>query len=52
MDNRAYLPRARWYRSVLDWLQWHGPLWLARRIPNWGIYWVYTDVDARMSIGA
>ena len=33
-----YTRRSRWWRFWLDWLQWYGPAWLARRIPNWGLY--------------
>jgi len=46
----AIMPRARRWRVVLDWLQWHSPAWLARRIPPWGIEWIETKIDAHCII--
>jgi hypothetical protein len=40
---KARMPKARWWRFLLDWLQWYGPVWLARRVPPWGIDWVETN---------
>ena len=49
---KARMPRARWWRCLLDWLQWYGPAWLVRFVPDWGITWELIDVDAKSIIVA
>ena len=40
---KATMPRARWWRFLVDWVQLYGPIWLVRHVSSWGIKWVETN---------